>query len=167
MRSSRSDGAGNMRKACFLLILIICGIWVTGFEKVNDPPLIEWLPEYNHAKCYCGKGFQDYAQYCEYRYEKDVIKFIDKEQALMCVTSDDEIRVIAEYFENFRKWIENEKFKDKCNFDLADVTVGDYYWIENYYKDEDFDYNPNKYPTYGVYWFDKETLTMRFVRNVV
>lgn len=157
-----------MKKVLAILIICICIISGCTFdEEVKEPRLIEWLPEYKNAEHYKGKGFQDYARYCKYYYDKDVIKFIDKEQAMLGIVNDNDVDKVVNYFENFKKWIENEDFKDKYDFEKGNVNVGDYFYIENHYNDEEFDYNPVKYPTYSVYWFDKETLTMRYIHNGV
>ncbi len=137
-----------------------------GVAKLDTDPLLAELPVYKDEKCYKGTGFQDYTKYCEYCYMDNVLNLLDKSSYLKKVTSDD-ISTVVNYFENFKKWIEHEDFRHNYNFDKEFVSEGDYFYIDNNYPNEDFDYNPEKYPTYNAYWFDRETLTMYFIHNGV
>ncbi len=157
-----------MKKAVSILILLVCLTVIADCNflgSVKEPGLIQLLPEYKNVQFYRGKGFQDYTQFGKYYYDETVIKFINKEQAMLYVKDKADVSKIINYFQNFKKWIENEDFKDKYDFNMENVTVGDYFYITNNYPNEDFDYNPEKYPTYNVYWFDTETLTMYFIHN--
>ena len=111
---------------------------------------------------YDPNGFQDYTDYCKYRYASaDPFRNDERYHA---VTAE-ETKAIIGYFSDFEGWMRSADRYDEYDFDWRCVNEGDYVFImskegrpigQSYY---------GKYDNYTVYFFDTESMILYYIHN--
>lgn len=121
------------------------------------------LNDYTYSEVYYGKdGFQDYTDYCIYRYDS-ADEFINSR--LYDKASENDVENIRSYFDNFKGWMEAENRLDEYSFDSDFVSLGDYYHIETKEGEPIGQGKYSKFDNYSVYLFDVETNTLYYIHN--
>ena len=153
--AAAKKSAPRIRKARLLLPLILL---VCVCAAACVPP-----GYINKEEHYDPHGFQDYTDYCKYRYASaDAFRY---SAAYRLVTAYD-VDEIKGYFDDFRQWMETGKRIGEYDFDPACIGAGDYVRIETkegqrigrsgFYR---------KYDSYSLYYFDIDSLTLYYIHN--
>lgn len=148
-----------------VIAIMMWGYVNQSFWMPGDNPIIASLPRYESSDCYYGEGFQDYTDYCKYYFSKDdVIENLEENKYFKQVTVND-IEEVKSYFENFKGWVEYEKYKVNYDFKYECIDISDYFYIENKYTCEKYKDYPDKYSAYNVYLFDSQTKTLYYIHS--
>ncbi len=125
-----------------------------------------FLPKYEDKECYYSDGFQDYTDYCKFFYKPGSVLEFENNKNFQKVTEEDVANIVG-YIENFEGWMENQDFKDRYDFKMAQIKAGDYFAIvtkegqpigQGYY---------DKYEDYDVYYFDtNKNILYMFHNNI-
>ena len=107
-------------------------------------------------------GFQDYTDYCKYRY--DSAEAFRRDARYHEITQD-EIENVIGYFEDFEEWMRMENRLDEYDFDLSYISAGDFLLLDTKEGSEEFFGDYAKYVDYTVYLFDTDTLTLYYIHN--
>ena len=105
-------------------------------------------------------GFMDYADYCKYYY-KDKEKFANNPKYRELSESD--IEVISGYFADYRSWMDVGDRLKEYDFDINNITVGDYVYIETKEGIPIGESYYGKYDNYTVYFFDTDSCTLYYI----
>lgn len=142
----------------FLVILIILmtpTVILTLINNQNDRIINGYYSSNEH---FDEEGFQDYTDYCEYYYNKNLIKGL-KNRKYKKVDEKD-IAELNEYFKDYSQWIiYREGYKDWYKFAYKkQVKLNDYYYIEN--EGSNASSLIDKFASYDIYYYhvDKNTL---------
>lgn len=149
-----------------ILIGVIIGVFMHRTPRVVENPIIASLPKEDSADCYYSEGFQDYTDYCKYYYGKqgDMVEKVKNNQYFKAVTNDD-IKELNAYFDNFEGWLKYVEYKNKYDFQRNYIDLEDYFYIENKDTCEKYSNYKDKYSAYNVYFFDTQTKTLFFIHN--
>ncbi|MCH5185567.1 MAG: hypothetical protein J1F64_05510 [Oscillospiraceae bacterium] len=152
----------------FFIIVSICAVGVLMLYILSDilftNRIIAELPKAKSSECYYSDGFQDYTDYCKYRYTDKALNALEKSSHFKKVSEEDTAE-IQSYFENFEGWVKYVKYRDSYDFDKSVISPGDYFCIQNRDTYEKYAHYHDKYAAYNVYFFDTETLTLYFIHN--
>ncbi len=158
-----SPAAQAWRKALKLCLLIL--VFVLACHSFTACAVLAAKPI---PKGYTGKeehfdpdGFQDYVDFCIYRYASEEPFRQDARYHLVSVEETGEI---AGYFADFRGWMAADDRLHEYSFDPACISTGDYVLIETREEKpigQDGQYG--KYDCYSVYFFDVGSLTLYYI----
>ncbi len=149
-----------------LALLLSCLVISLIISRAFQNPVISSLPKYENSDCYYGEGFQDYTDYCKYYYSNSdsVINKLNNNKYFKLVT-DNDVKEVKSYFENFEGWVEYKEYKDKYDFEYESVDTADYFYIENKYTCDKYKHYPDKYSAYNVYFFDVQTKVLYLIHS--
>lgn len=137
----------------FLLLLQSCSGSGAAIPRVEDEIPPGFVQKEEH---FDPDGFQDYTDYCKYWYP-DAGAF--EKDGRWHAVSEEEIKEIRGYFENFRGWMEAEKRLDEYDFDPDCIGAGDYVRIEI----GSTHWSP--YDDYTLYFFDAESGILYYIHT--
>ncbi len=137
----------------FLLLLQSCSGSGAAIPRVEDEIPPGFVQKEEH---FDPDGFQDYTDYCKYWYP-DAGAF--EKDGRWHAVSEEEIKEIRGYFENFRGWMEVEKRLDEYDFDPDCIGAGDYVRIEI----GSTHWSP--YDDYTLYFFDAESGILYYIHT--
>ena len=137
----------------FLLLLQSCSGSGAAIPRVEDEIPPGFVQKEEH---FDPDGFQDYTDYCKYWYP-DAGAF--EKDGRWHAVSEEEIKEIRGYFENFRGWMEVEKRLDEYDFDPDCIGAGDYVRIEIGAT------HWSPYDDYTLYFFDAESGILYYIHT--
>ena len=157
---------GKLQIKIFLLIvpIILFSLFYLGGCSFDDDKKMKGMPKYDSSECYYSEGFQDYTDYCKYYYNKTSIKEFENHNKFKKVTEQD-IKNIKSYLENFTKWVENQKYYEHYDFDLSQIKAGDYCYINDKEGKPIGQSTYQKYENYDLYYVDMEKNILYFIHN--
>ena len=89
----------------------------------------------------------------------------DEGDARYHVVSDAELAEIIGYYEDFSEWMRVSNRLDEFDFDTACINAGDYCLIDDMEGRPIGENSYEKYENYNLYYFDRETLTLYYMRS--
>lgn len=108
-------------------------------------------------------GFQDYTDYCKYRYAS--MEPFQRDDRYHEISSDEGAVTVAGYFEDFTGWMRAGNRLNEYDFDTAYINQGDYVLILTKEGQAIGNSAYGKYDHYSVYFFDAESLTLYYIHN--
>ena len=141
------------------LAFLLVYLNITACAKLAAKPIPEGYT--GKEKHFDPNGFQDYVDFCLYRYASEE-PF--RQDARYHTVTGEETGEIAGYFADFRGWMAADDRLHEYGFDPACIGAGDYVLIETREgKPIGQDGRYGKYDCYSVYFFDVESLTLYYI----
>ncbi len=143
----------------FVLILLT-SLFACDFQH-SDPKYVISGYE-SKSEHYQKSGFQDYADYCVYRYNASAVENFENSEYYTQV-KDRDVSRIKSYFDDFRARMEAGDRLDEYDFDSSVVNEGDFFNLYDEALDSGVAGVPVVYGNYNLCLFDKETATLYYI----
>ena len=141
--------------ASFLILVIFLSSCGYGAEKYIPKGYVESDEHWDE------NGFQDYTDFCVYRYESsDSVR----SHSNYCEMTENDIDEIKGYFSHFASVMEVEKRLEEYTFSETYISAGDYFYLKTEPLMMDGEVI-DKYADYSLYYFDIETLTLYYIHT--
>lgn len=155
----------NIKKTAVITCIII---FVSIFVSCTAPKdkVLTSLGQYEKSVFFTSGGFQDYTDYAKYYYTSAKVT----ENKYFKKIRETDLDLIAEYTDNFEKWIETIKETDASdevvvNYDFNREIIGtdDYIYINSAeYTNSD---GITALASYDIYFFDTKTQVLYYLHN--
>ncbi len=137
-----------------VLLLSSCGI-------PADPQAILWGYT-SKTEHFDPDGFQDYVDYCCYRYRDKAVSAFASHDLYREVAADD-VEEIVGYLENFREHIIADGRAEEFTVNTDCVSEGDYVYINTKEGQPIGDAVYQKYDCYSLYFFDTDSAVLHYL----